>query len=59
VAVYDWLVAPVIAFPPMYHWLPVVAEELSVVFFPWQKEEIPVIVGVPGLLILTEIGAVM
>ena len=43
-----WLVAPAIAVPPLYHWLPVADDEVSVVLPPVQKLSVPVIVGVAG-----------
>ena len=43
-----WLVAPAIAVPPLYHWLPVADEDVSVVLPPVQKLKVPVIVGVAG-----------
>ena len=40
--------APAIAVPPLYHWLPVAEDEVSVVLPPVQKLNVPVIVGVAG-----------
>jgi hypothetical protein len=45
------LVAPAIATPSLYHWLPVVDEEVSVTFPPIQKlvDPLEVIVGRTGI----------
>ena len=40
--------APAIAVPPLYHWLPVADDDVSVVLPPVQKLNVPVIVGVAG-----------
>ena len=41
--------APAIATPPLYHWLPVADDDVSVVLSPAQKFKVPVIVGVGGI----------
>ena len=41
--------APAIAVPPLYHWLPVADDDVSTVLPPVQKLGVPLIVGCGGV----------
>ncbi len=59
VATYVVPVAPVIAVPLLYHWLPVAADDVSVTLLPVQNVVAPVVVtvGVAGVVVTITVVA--